>query len=93
MSTTETPPAIQQVEMTEAEIAIAETMARRLGYTQTAYTSTSEIWGLYRLPDNARQKSGVIFKTAQFGLVFFQDMEDLHMDDLRKHNQKLAGVI
>jgi hypothetical protein len=46
------PPALTQVEMTDTDILIAEQMARKLGYEQTAYTSTSALWGLFCLPEN-----------------------------------------
>ncbi len=83
-----TPPQITQLEMSEAEIELAEKAARRLGYEQTAYTSTSAIWGLFCLPENPAKRSGqvirggVFFKTAEFGIVFLQDLEDLHCNDL-----------
>lgn len=74
-------PAITQLEFSEEDFSIAEKVARRLGYTQTAYTSTSALWGLFCLPDNARQKSGCIIKTKEFGLMFVQDLEDLHIEN------------
>lgn len=55
MSTTTEAPAITQLEMSEADIEFAERMAERLGYTQTAYTSTSALWGLFCLPDRPKQ--------------------------------------
>jgi len=78
----ETVPKITQIEMTEADIALAEKAAKRLGYTQTAYTSSSELWGLYCLPDNARHRQGVFIKTRELGLLFVQDLEDLKLHDL-----------
>lgn len=74
--------------MTPADIETAERAAQRLGYVQTAYTSTSAIWGLFCLPENPRHASGqvtrggVFFKTREFGIVFLQNLEDLHCDDL-----------
>jgi len=82
MSTIEQAPSINQLEFEEADFPKAEKLAKRLGYTQTVYTSSSALWGLFCLPDNARQKSGCIIKTAQFGLMFVQDLEDLHAEDL-----------
>lgn len=76
MITNEAPP-ITQLEFEESDFPKAERIAKRLGYTQTAYTSSSALWGLFCLPDNARQKSGCIIKTAQFGLMFVMDMEDM----------------
>lgn len=68
--------------MTEADIAFAERIARRLGYTQTAYTSTSELWGLYCLPDRQGQRKGCVIKTANLGFLFVADLEDLNLHDL-----------
>lgn len=79
---TETPSAITPLEMTDSDIAIAEKAAKRLGYTQTAYTSSSSLWDLFCLPDNNRQLSGCFIKTAQFGIVFLQSLEDIHCTDL-----------
>ncbi len=86
------PPAIRQLEMTEADIEFAERIAKRLGYTQTAYTSSSELWGLYCLPDHSRHKHGCIIKTAQFGFLFVADLEDLQLHDLFSDELKAAGV-
>lgn len=70
--------------MTEADIAFAERMATRLGYTQTAYTSTSALQGLFCLPDNASHKCGCIIKTQQLGFLFVADLEDLKLHDLHR---------
>lgn len=78
-----TGPPITQVEFDESDFAVAEKIAKRLGYTQTAYTSTSALWGMFCLPDRASQKSGCIIKTTQFGFLFVADVEDMHMDDLK----------
>ncbi len=77
-----TPPTIQQVEMSDADIEFAESIAKRLGYTQTAYTSTSELWGLYCLPDHAMHKHGCIIKTRNLGFLFVADLEDLQLHEL-----------
>lgn len=77
----EKPPGITPLEMTETDIATATKAAKRIGYTQTAYTSTSGLWGLFCLPDNARHRGGCFIKTAQFGILFVQDLEDLHCED------------
>lgn len=78
----QTPPPINQIEMSEKDIETAEAIAKKLGYTQTAYTSTSAMWGLFCLSNNARQKSGCVIKTKEFGFLFIQDLEDLHIYDL-----------
>ena len=75
-------PPITQDEFAEKDFEIAEKIARRLGYTQTAYTSTSALWGLFCLPDHADHRAGCIIKTKEFGLLFVQDLEDLHFCDL-----------
>lgn len=79
----ETPPIITPVEMTSEDIEQAERLAARLGYTQTAYTSSSALWGLFCLPENPEYSTGpihagCIIKTEQFGMMFVQDLEDLH---------------
>ena len=83
--TTEKPPTIDQVEFSEADFPIAEAIAKRLGYKQTAYTSTSALWGLFCLPENPQYSKGphtggCIIKTAQFGFLFVADIEDLHIE-------------
>lgn len=79
-------PTIDQVEFTERDFPIAEQIAKRLGYKQTAYTSTSGLWGLFCLPGNkGPHTGGCIIKTREFGFMFVADLEDMHMDDL---NQK-----
>jgi len=77
------PPPITPVEMSEADIETAEKVAERLGFTQTAYTSTSGLWGLFCLPNHARHRSGCIIKTREFGIIFVQDLEDMHLEELR----------
>ena len=54
----ELPPPITQLEMTYSDIEFAERMATALGYTQTAYTSTSGLWGLFLLRDNPEHSGG-----------------------------------
>lgn len=78
----ETAPHIAQVEMTEADIEFAERIAKRLGFTQTAYTSSSALWGLFCLPDHASHRHGCIIKTREFGFLFVADLEDMQMHDL-----------
>lgn len=80
-------PVIHQVEMTENEIEDATRMANELGWEQTAYTSTSALWGVFCLPENPATwrgskralDGGCIIKTKEFGLVLIQDREDLHL--------------
>lgn len=77
-------PPITQVEFEGEDFEKAERIARRLGFKQTAYTSSSELWGLFCLPDRATQKKGCIIKTKEFGFLFVQDLEDLLMEDMLK---------
>lgn len=75
-------PPLTQLEFEETDFPIAEKIAARLGFTQTAYTSSSGLWGLFCLPDRATQRHGCIIKTKQFGFLFVADTEDMLMDDL-----------
>jgi hypothetical protein len=70
--------------MSDKDIETAEKIARRLGYKQTAYTSTSALWGLYCLPERATQRKGCVIKTKELGFLFVQDTEDMLMSDLEK---------
>ena len=65
--------------MDEADIETAERIAAKLGFTQTAYTSTSALWGLFCLKDNARHRVGCIIKSREFGFLFVADMEDCNL--------------
>lgn len=50
---------------------------KRLGYGDSyAYATSSALPGLYCLPRHARQSQTVICKTAEFGLVAIQTLED-----------------
>jgi hypothetical protein len=87
---TATAPQIDQVEMTDADIEFAERIAARLGYEQTAYTSSSSLWGLFCLNENPEHwrgdpqalRAGCIIKTKQFGFLFVMDLEDMQLHDL-----------
>ena len=61
---TETPPPITQLEMSEQDIEFAERIAKRLGYSQTAYTSTSGLWGLFCLRENPQHIGRHIFRSS-----------------------------
>ena len=88
MSTvTEKTQALTQVEFSDEDLAKAERIAAALGYEQTAYTSTSALWGLFCLPENPatakpgqRTDGGCIIKTVELGMLFVQDGEDLNFD-------------
>lgn len=79
-----TPPKITQLEMSESDIEFAERAAARLGFTQTAYTSSSGLIGLYCLRDSADDKklAGCFVKTLEFGLLYVCGLEDLQLHDL-----------
>jgi hypothetical protein len=69
---------LTQLEFDSDDFAIAIKMAKRLGYAQTAYTTSSALWGLFCLPDDhSKHRRGCIIKTAELGLLFVQDSEDL----------------
>lgn len=82
-------PLITQIEFSGTDFAIAERIAKHLGYEQTAYTSTSGLWGLFCLNENPRTWRGdpralcqsVIIKTKEFGFLVVQDLEDLHLNE------------
>ena len=82
MTATKAPP-ITPIEFEEQDFDKAEELAKALGYEQTAYTSTSALWGLFCLPENPRTHSGqvtrggCIIKTEQFGLMFVQTEDDI----------------
>lgn len=75
---------LTQLEFEDEDFERAEQIARRLGFTQTVYTSTSTLWGLFCLPDRPTQKQGCIIKTKELGLMYVQCLSDLLMSDLEK---------
>jgi hypothetical protein len=77
-------PSLTQQEFTDEDHDKAEKIAKRLGFTQTAYTTSSALWGLFCLPDRPTQRKGCIIKTKELGLLFVQDVEDMRMEDLRE---------
>lgn len=75
-------PKLTMMDFSEEDFDMAERIAKRLGFKQTAYTSSSALWGLFCLPDRPTQKKGCVIKTKEFGLMFVQDVEDMLMTDL-----------
>lgn len=73
-------PALTQLEFVDSDFDQAERMAAHLGYSQTAYTSTSALWGMYCLADHAGMRSGCIIKTKELGMLFVQDVEDIGLE-------------
>ena len=61
---TRTPPPITPVEFSPGDFDYAEQMAQALGYEQTAYTSTSALWGLFCLPENPYAAMNTFSATA-----------------------------
>lgn len=84
-------PTLTQLEMSDDDVAFAERIARRLGYDQTAYTSTSQLWGLYCLPDGPRHRHGCIIKTKELGFLFVADLEDCQLHDLADEERKVTA--
>lgn len=79
---------IIQLEFKGNDFKNAEKIALKLGYTQTTYTSTSDLIGLFCLVDGEQYKQGknkgCIIKTKQFGFMFIQDLEDLRLKEVIK---------
>lgn len=73
---------LTMVEMSEAQLARAQEVAKRLGFSQTAYTSTSAVPGLFCLPDHSQHRHGVLVQTNELGLVWLADMEDPQFHDV-----------
>lgn len=87
------PPALTPIEFNEQDHDRAQEIAERLGYEQTAYTSSSALWGLFCLPENPANHGvpltygarrfkppyvhGCVIKLREFGLVFVQTADDL----------------
>ncbi len=72
----------RQDETGEDDFDVAEKVAHRLGFTETVYTSSSSLWGLFCLPDRAGQKHGCVVKTKELGFLFVSTLEDLQLHDL-----------
>lgn len=77
-------PNLTQMEFEESDFAVAEKIARRLGFRQTVYTSSSALWGLFCLPDRPTQRHGCVIKTKELGFLFVADLEDMLMGDLEE---------
>jgi hypothetical protein len=82
--TTESNGQLTQLEWTDADFEIGEAVAKKLGYEQTAYTSTSALWGLFCLPENPEYakrgqatRGGCVIKTKELGFLFVQTLEDV----------------
>lgn len=82
--------ALTMVEMSDAQIEFAEKVAKRLGFAQTAYTSTSAVWGLFCLPDHAKHRHGCLAQTRELGLIWIADLEDMQLHDLAEQERSVA---
>lgn len=79
---------LTQMPFADEDFTQAERIAKALGYEQTAYTSTSALWGLFCIPENPefaknvgkpgghQVHGGCIIKTKELGFLFVQDGED-----------------
>lgn len=86
MTNTDKAPTINQIEFSDADFPAAEAIAKRLGYEQTVYTSTSGLWGLFCLKENPAYSKGphtggCIIKTQEFGFMFVADLGDMNINE------------
>ena len=76
---------ITQLEFKDNDFKNSESIAKQLGFKQTAYTSTSELIGLFCIIDGEQykrgKKSGCIIKSKELGFLFVQHLEDLGIDE------------
>lgn len=49
---------LTQLEFEDADFRAAERMAKALGYEQTAYTTSSALWGMFCLPESPEHING-----------------------------------
>jgi len=65
------------LDFSESDFEPAQEWCARLGYGNSyAYCTGSDIPGLYCLPRSADQKTTVICKTAEYGLISIQTLEE-----------------
>lgn len=78
-------PPLTQLEFSPMDHKKAERIAQKMGYEQTAYSSTSDLNGLYCLPENPERypnhphKGCCIIKTKELGFLVVYMPEDLGM--------------
>lgn len=76
---------LTQAEFKTSDFEQAEALAKKLGYEQTAYTSTSALIGLFCLPENPSlpenkhkpHRGGCIIKTKELGFMFVQTEDEI----------------
>ena len=80
-----------QLKMSDADIAFARKVARALGYGENvAYTSSSDLVGLFCKARRDGQRTGCLVKTKEFGLMFVADLRDLQLHDLAEEQSERA---
>ena len=73
---------LTQLEFLPADFPVAHALAAHLGYTQTPYTSSSDLIGVFCLADRPGQPTGCIIKTRELGFLFVQDLSDVGLSDV-----------
>ena len=73
---------LTQIEFSGDDMEKAEILATAKGYKQTAYTSSSDLIGLFVMGENPEHsagptENGCIIKTKEFGFMFVQTDEDI----------------
>jgi hypothetical protein len=82
--------ALTQLEFKPSDHTEAQRIARALGYEQTAYTSTSALWGLFCLKENPARyptkphRDACVIKTRELGLLVVILAEDLDAEPFPK---------
>lgn len=76
---------LTQLEFTPEDHRKAKRLAKRLGYFQYAYTSTSALYGLFCIRENPAHHigpahNGCIINTRELGMMFVQTLEDLGVE-------------
>jgi hypothetical protein len=87
------PTILTQIDMNEAQLERARTLAARLGFQDsTAYTSTSALIGLNCLPLRSGQHGAVIVQTAELGMLVIATLEDVDAYDLflEEHAERVS---
>src|ERR1043165_4209206 len=86
---------LTQLEYDRSDFAVAEKIAAELGYRQTAYTSTSDLIGLFCMKENPEHstgphKGGCLIKTTELGWLFVADLNDLNLHAIAEKEARRA---
>ncbi len=73
---------------TDNDFETAEEIALQLGRRETAYSSTSDVIGLYCAKRFSADKQITIIKTAEIGWLAVSTLEDLNLFDLAARESK-----